>query len=218
MIIDREKIENYSLPEHINAMPRDEFYLTGFACNKCYQSTFLKKKRLHFDPNKRVWEDNPFVVSVLTNASSVSLLDQALYITGGDGREDHLSANITPMMLKIYIQNYNEYYRIFNAKYNLDNSYTNRRYFSTSIDLLSRLSISMTRDSFEKEIIDYVEEPCVYRWCKGIEPKNTKEHLCQQAILSKDYEGLCYLLYRNERMSLKCKMCCFLIKLLRKIF
>lgn len=181
-LLDRGFIEQKVLPEHINITPRTNLFMQPYVWNKCYKRSIIADCNILFDENRRMWEDNLFLVQYLDKCESIVMIDQCLIAMCDEGSVVHLSNNITPNLIFIFIDSYRKYVSQFGRRYNFDNDFTNRRYFDEINRLLLILYENQKEETFRNLIHEMISISEIRDWVEKIEAKNYIEKRIKKAV------------------------------------
>lgn len=185
-IINREYIYDNIIPEHINLRQKTDNFLQPFVTNKCFKFSLITDNAVLFDEERRVWEDNAFVVHVLKHTNSIVLLDKPLYNYLDAGDDSSLSAAVNEHMAEVFIRSYKVYTEEFRNQFNFNNEYINRFYFLTLADLLFKMKEKYKLEQVESFIERVLRENCVMTWANGFRAQNRKEKILIKAFIDKD--------------------------------
>ncbi len=213
--LDKEYIYKNILPEHVNVRPQGKCFLQPFAWNKCYRREFIEKSQTLFDESRRIWEDNPFVVSCLAVAESLVIKQFPVVEYRDTDSGDRLSALCNTNMLYGYIKSYAEYKEQFSGTYNFNNAYTNRRYFSFLCNILFRLRYGMMTEEYFEVIDNVFKDGSVAFWMKNVKPRSLNERRIKFAYNRGNKESFVRLLENNSQQDFKESI---FIRLRRRIY
>lgn len=214
-LYDKQWINEYILPEHVNVHPQTEWFLQPFVWNKCFKRSLLQEHNIRLDEERKTWEDNVFLVFCLAKAQSIFISEQILYKMGDSGADDHLSKVCNPNLLFGYIKTYEEYSQHFGQQYNFENSYTHTRYFTLTCDILRRMQNSVAKEEFDDVLDKVVNNRYVRLWIKKAKTKKVKPWLIKLVISIKNKALLKRLLQEKESLLHRVKV--FLSKIKRKM-
>ena len=195
-VLDKEFIHEKILPEHINICEHTYYFLQAYIWHKCYKRNWLSEHGIEFEEQRKVWEDNTFLVKCFDKCRSMYIIQDQLHIPGTFPDIDHLSFHVDETVILQYIDGYKNNLRQFGNEYDFDNSYTPRRYFDVINQLLNKLFPTVQQKDFKNVLGKLVNEQVMQEWIGKILPKDITEKLLSEAYASKDVDGL-YYIYRD---------------------
>lgn len=96
-------------------------HIYPFSCTKIVKKEILIDNGVYLDETRRIWEDQPFIVSYLRHVKTLYCIDDCLYCymdTPGS-----LSRTYTTDFFNIIIKNYQLYKSLFEGDYNFETQY-----------------------------------------------------------------------------------------------
>lgn len=110
-LYNKDFIYKKLIPGYIGVDKIDEYQIQPYAWNKVFKLSVLRKNKIKFDENRKMWEDKPFVVTYLKHSENISFISNGLYnyvnIPGS------LSRKIEYSIFDIIVKNYMLYSELF---------------------------------------------------------------------------------------------------------
>lgn len=221
ILLDKQYVQEYIIPPLINLKKDDVHNIFPFSCMKIFKRDILFRYNLRFDETRRIWEDQPFVVSYLKHVKSCYCLDDCLYCymdTPGS-----LSRTYTTDFFNIIIKNYQLYKSLFEGDYDFETQYVYDYWRNAIVNMIFR---SFAENDKQEEIENVIKETLsnaqVVAWFERASVSTRLEKLivCKVSLL--DVNGALTLLkkqYKQNQKKEKTKTRKIALKLfLKKLF
>lgn len=198
VLVTRETIRKNYLPQHLNIVPQNGYFLKNYVWNKCYKRQFITSNQMRFDENKRTWEDGQFMVNCLDKSNGLILVGEALYDCGvDDGRGDHLSSKLFENQIHNYISDEKDYFSRFGNEMDFSSIHYNTSNFHL-LDLLLSRSTVLFRAGALDIISDALNEELVAKWANCAEISTKSAAITKLFIVNRRVNSLyCFYIVRN---------------------
>lgn len=144
VVLDELFIKDVVIPPLINVQGNKANHIYPFSCTKIFKKEIITKNNVYLSENRKVWEDQPFIVSYLRYAKSLYCLNDWFYCymdTPGS-----LSRTYTTDFFRIIIENYHFYKTLFSENYDFETQYV--------YDYWRNAIVNMVFRSFEEEDVN----------------------------------------------------------------
>lgn len=162
-LLGRDVLENLILPPLLNLKKDGDHFVFDFACNKIFKASIIHEQHVHFDEDKRTWEDRTFLLRHLKHCQSYYCMDQCFY--NYIFTPNSLSQRYTPDYFRIILANFRHYRELFEDRFDFDTQYV-CDYWSRSIENMVFLSLEQTenRELIRQNILDTFRDELVIDW------------------------------------------------------
>ncbi len=185
-LLDRTWIRNNSLPQHLNIIPHSKGFLYPYVWNKCYRSSLIKDTDIRFDEQRKLWEDNAFLIQCLDKCCSLVIIPDNLFIPCDYPHLDHLSSHVDAALFFTYISGYEKNVKQFGSEYDYNNYYTPRHFFDVVHALLIKYYKKNDATSFHELLQKLFDNETMNDWVQRITPRSQNEELLVSSFLNRD--------------------------------
>lgn len=221
VILDQRFIKEVVIPPLINIKEDRANHIYPFSCTKIVKREILINNGVYLDETRKVWEDQPFIVSYLRYVKSLYCLDDWLYCymdTPGS-----LSRTYTTTFFDIIIKNYRLYKSLFENEYDFDTQYVYDYWCNAIVNMIFRsFEETDAKEEIEKVIKETLSNPQVVSWFEKATRNDKLEKKISSKIVLGDVENAVLLFkkkYRQEQKAEKLKQCKARFKsLVKKLF
>lgn len=162
-LLSRQDLETVILPPLLNLCKDDDHFIFDFACNKIFKAEIIHKHNVHFDEDKKTWEDRTFLLRHLKYCNSYYCMDRCFY--NYVYTPNSLSQRYDLNFFKIILANFRHYRELFQDRFDFDTQFANN-YWAHSIENMIRRSLAQTEDRelIRQNILDTLRDDQVIYW------------------------------------------------------
>ena len=213
LILDKNEIDNFLLPQHLNVVPPTNYYSQPYTWNKAFRSNLIRQNSIRFDEKKRMWEDGEFVIDSIAASKCIIRINSFLiYVDAANPKSnDHLSQGYDRNLAENFLRQYKSLYNRWGDKYNFFSEYALRSYYDSFffVLVLTALKDSQGRRVKICNVLHDVEAQKVMTMVK---PLTSMEKILRRLLLGKHvytaYQVLCaYAFGKNAYARFKNVVC-----------
>jgi len=133
LAIDKTDIDRLLLPQHLNVVPRDNYYSQMYVWNKAYKANIIRQNTIRFDTKKRIWEDGEFVIACIAASKQIIRTNSFLIYRNAASpvSDDHLSHGYDRNLAENYLKQYKTLLERYGNKYDFFSEHALRSYFGS---------------------------------------------------------------------------------------
>ena len=182
-LLNKAFIHQTILPPLLNLSEKGSAFVYDYSVNKVYKKSILVTNGIHFDENRRIWEDRPFVVEYLKYCNSFYYLPCALYnyvqVNGS------LSSQYYNELFDDIISNHRLYAKLYGDEYDFETQYANN-YWCHSIENMIRRALKEpdAEGTIRAKIEETLGNKQVIAWYKKREPASQLEKKASSYVIA----------------------------------
>lgn len=162
-LLTLDTLNSTILPPLLNLKKDDEHFIFDFACNKIFKTSIIHGQNIHFDEDKRTWEDRTFLLRHLKHCQSYYCMDRCFY--NYIFTPNSLSQRYTLDYFRIILANFRHYRELFEDRFDFNTQYV-CDYWSRAIENMIFRSLEQTenQDQIQQNIITALQDEQVVHW------------------------------------------------------
>lgn len=202
VILDENYVKTVVIPPLINIKEDKAHHIYPFSCTKIFKKEILIENGVYLDETRKVWEDQPFIVSYLRYVKSLYCLDDWLYCymdTPGS-----LSRTYTTAFFDIIIKNYNFYKGLFAEEYDFETQYVYDYWRNSIVNMIFRsFEETEKKVTIENVIKETLSNTQVVTWFERASVSTALEKSIACKVSSLDVDGALALLKKQYKQNQK---------------
>lgn len=186
-LISLQELETVILPPLLNLRKDDAHFVYDFCCTKVFKAEIVKQFHVHFDEDKRTWEDRTFLLRHLRHCSNYYAMDKCFY--NYVSTPNSLSQRYNLDFFRIIIENFRHYRELFEDRFDFNSQYVND-YWSGAIENMIFRSLKETENQkiIQNNIRDTLRNEQVIYWFVNRTPKKRYQLKVKQFLVEGEYE------------------------------
>jgi len=195
-------LKNVILPPLLNLKKDDIHFVFDFACNKIFKADIIHRQNVHFDEDKRTWEDRTFLLRHLKHCKNYYCMEQCFY--NYYFTPNSLSQRYTTDYFRIILENFRDYRELFEDCFDFDTQYV-CSYWSRSIENMIFRSLEQTENTelIRQNILGTLQNDLVVHWFSRRDCVSDFEQKTSSLITSGDYSAALALYEKEYKSRLK---------------
>lgn len=202
VLLNKQYVVDNIIPPLINLKKDEKHYIYPFSCTKVFKREILSRYDIRFDETRRIWEDQPFVVSFLKRVNTLYSMDECLYRymdTPGS-----LSRTYTTAFFDIIIKNYNFYKGLFADEYDFETQYVYDYWRNSIVNMIFRsFEETEKKETIENVIKETLSNTQVIAWFERASVSTALEKSIACKVSSLDVDGALALLKKQYKQNQK---------------
>lgn len=195
-VLNRAYIYDIILPQMINLEPKTDKFIYDFCPTKVFKTAIIKEHNIHFNENRRMWEDRPFTVEFLKYSETFYSMNASLYYYVST--PNSLGERYDLQFFDIIISTYELYRSLFVEDYDFDIPYVYEHWARAIENMIKR---SMEEKRQKKEIIEEIRRTLaderVKTWFENRYARNKVEESASNYMRQNEYDAVIKL-YKAE--------------------
>lgn len=213
VILDKNDIDQFLLPQHLDVVPPDKYYSQPYTWNKAFKANILRQNKICFDDKKRMWEDGEFVIACMAKSRQIIRINSFLiYVDAANPKStDHLSQGYDRNLAENFLNQYKTLLGRWGNKYDFFSEYAIRSNYNSFFFVLVLTAMKDSQGRRAK-IINVLNDIATQKVMTMVKPLTAMEKILRSLLLGKHvyaaYQVLCaYAFGKNAYARFKNIVC-----------
>lgn len=192
-LLGMDMIKDHIIPTLLNLSQDKSYFVCDFVWNKLYRRDKIISGNVRFSETRRTWEDRLFVLDYLCDCKNYYSISRCFY--NYMDIPDSKSRRFYVERLRIIVENYGLYIKMFGKDYDFDTPYVNT-YWAAVLEKMILQSVQQTeqKETITAAVASVLQENVVKQWFAKRIPKNRFEQKVSTLIIENQTDRVirCY--------------------------